>query len=320
MGLSSRFKRDNNDKKENFESNVDGVLKPINLDEVVSIPYYGSLEELAAHHNALDSRDDIYQYIEDDAVTKIVISGKCAKIYRDDKYSEAVKLINFPEKFLKCGSPVFKYVSDNLIISGIKPPFSDEICLTIEKIQVMPLGVLAQKLDMPEKLYSFLDKSVKVGKNILVASDKYLSMMNSFAAYWLNDAVVIQDLPAILPNKNITCFKVQDLNDEDFSLALNIALNLYQNYLLVDIKKENRLGELITRTSDLKGKIFALQAANAHSALYKTLNMIMNTEHCNEKIAKSKLLHSFDYILDDNSLFVISPAKTAVITLKELPV
>ena len=133
------------------------------------------------------------------------------------------------------------------------------------------------------------------------------------------NTVVFQNQPKIQDSDSLTAFNTAEIPASSIENVIKVALDLEPEYLIADLPEESQMARLTSLTHECCGKIYTIPAPNAQSALFKMLNMIMEAEHCNEKIAKSKLLHSFNYILDSESLYLIAPAKTAIITLKEIP-
>ena len=345
MGLSDRFKKTQPEVAEIIEKSGYEFV-PVDMEKTVSIPYLDldikdtlpvaaatnvKAEMPASEQVDLTAQtvmqpakevseyagDDLTQYINDTAVSKIVVLGKTAKIYRDGKLSECINLLAPLSSYTK---PVFRYVENNLIISGVRPPVSATECLTIEKIpHYSPAELIAKNLYTKEQL-AFIQKALPAKKNIVVVNDENAALLNTIARHILGGQTmaVLQDLP-LVSAPNITDFITAELDSSDFSTLLKPVLSLETDYLLANLE-ESKVAEFLSATAELSGKIVALSAPNAQAAMLKLINMIMTYEHCNEKIAKSKLLHSFNYIVDKTGIYVITPAKTAVITLKEVPV
>lgn len=301
MGISDRFKRTENTITE------EAVF--------VAQPEPEFFEERLQTEESVQ-KSGIDQYLNDETVSQIVIVDNDAVIYRDGKLSEKVILNNCGQNFIK--GTISKYVQNDFIVSGVCPPVSEKVCVTFEKIQKLTPADLIRKQIINEKNLKFIEKCIQNKKNILVANND--NLFNTIIEYYLSAhrITLLQELAKVKNQDNIIAFTTESLSENDFSNLLDVAASLNSEYLITDIKDESRLASVITQTHEDKGKIFNVYAHNAHSALFKVLNMIMNEEHCNEKIAKSKLLNSFNYIIDSDKLYLIAPAKTAVLTLKEV--
>lgn len=324
MGFSSRFKNDKtilNIVEEQPETNKD-LTKDVESDfvdnsvDISSETVYSSQVESRAENSSL------LIYFSDASVSKLTVTGNAVKIYRDNMLSEQLSLPEFPKDYIKSKSSVFKYIKDNLIISGVLPPVSAIPCLTIEKIKgYTPDELVSQKI-ISQKNLEFLKKIISARKNILITGNNSFDILNTITNFILKDksSVVFQNEDKIKSSENVITFNTPGISDSDLNSVFQTGLAMEPEYIAADLFDKKQMSVLLALTEELNAKIYTLPAANASNALYNVLNMIMTYGHCNEKIAKSRILHSFNYILDKNSIYLIAPAKTAIITLKEVPV
>ena len=107
MGLKDRFK--------NFPPEIVKTAEedfiPAELKSVAVIPDYGrSIEDCQPVEAAII--DDLSQYINDPVVSKIVVAGDVAAIYRGENLSEKITLLNPEVSFIKKDKTVFRYTDD----------------------------------------------------------------------------------------------------------------------------------------------------------------------------------------------------------------
>lgn len=315
MGLKDRFKNlPENVIKAMEKSNMG--FEPLDLTQTVNVPY---LELDIKDDFPAPQTDDLSQYINDPAVSKIVVTGDAATIYRGENLSEKITLLNSELSFIKKDKTVFRYTDGNLVISGILPPAAAKQCITIEKLQVLSTADLINKNIISKSGYEFIQKGVLTQKNFIIVDNTALinTLVNGLAQ---GSCTIVQDMELIKSNNSNMNFNVAELSEKEFKTLIDIAFDLKSDYLICNIVDENKSAQVLAACEEYSGKIFAIEAVNAQGALLKVINMIMTTTHCNEKIAKSKLLHSFNYIVDKNGIYVITPAKTSIITLKAVPV
>lgn len=314
MGLKDRFKIFPPEIVKTAEED----FIPAELKSVAVIPDYGrSIEDCQPVEAAII--DDLSQYINDPVVSKIVVAGDVAAIYRGENLSEKITLLNPELSFIKKDKTVFRYTDGNLIISGILPPAAAKQCITIEKIQVLTPVELINKNIISKARYEFIQKGVQARKNFIFADSTALinTLVNGLPK---NSFTIIQDLELIKSDNSNMNFNVTNLSEKEFKTLMDIALDIESDYLICNIADENKTSKVLCAGAERSGKIFGIDTVNAQAALLQVINMIMTTMHCNEKIAKSKLLHSFNYIVDKSGIYVITPAKTSIITLKAVPV
>ena len=321
MGFSSRFKRDETPAVLVQDTVLQEPEMPVDIEfseqEVADNPP----EDIILPPEPSESVNDLAQYIADSSVSKITVVDTAVKIFANGLPVKQIQLNEFPKAYVKGADAVFNYVENNLAVSGVVPPVSKKSCLTIEKIECLTLDELVSRKILSRTILDFLGKIIAAKKNILLAGSSNFAVLNSIIKSKLYDknTVVFQNQPKIQDSDSLTAFNTAEIAASSIENVIKVALDLEPEYLIADLSEESQMARLTSLTHECCGKIYTIPAPNAQSALFKMLNMTMETEHCNEKIAKSKLLHSFNYILDSESLYLIAPAKTAIITLKEIP-
>ena len=319
MGLSNRFKR--------VENVVETQMIPESLPEVEEVFEDSFIEEIENEitygAEAVDQLDfvtfsNLQQFINDKSVYKIVVTGNVAKIFRDERSEEKITI--HPEELnaFVPNKSFFQYVTNGWIVAGVKEPIAQTPCITFDKINRYLPAQLVQKNIYSEKCIDFIIKSVLAKKNILLTCNDNSMLLNTSHIIKEREMVLLYDLEKVEIEHSSIALNLQNLSSEELECALNVAINMGPEYLVADVD-EFKTGKLVAKTHDLTGKIYSLPSVSAQRGLHKLQNLIMTEEYCNEKIAKSKILNSFDYIIDQNSVYVISPAKTAILTLRELP-
>ena len=304
MGLSERFK-----KKENKAEN--NVVTAVIPDE----PTYSDFSQFNnVEFNDLET-DDIERYLDDVGVTKIVITDSTAKIYRNGNFSETITPVSYTDFSKKT---VSKCIKKNFVVTSVCPPVSEKPCITFERIQFFSPEELVKQNFTDTKTLEFIEKCVFNRKNILLTQNS--NLFNTIILHYLKncDVTLIQELPKIKNRDNITTFSISQINESEFENVLNIVENINSEYVLTDINNDRQMQIFFSCMQNVDGKICNIRAGSAQAALSKVLNMIMNEENCSEKSAKSKLLDCFQYIVDKNKIYLITPAKTSILTLTEV--
>lgn len=324
MGLGSRFRCEHN--KHNDEIEIKGSFGSVEEQKVDNFDderldkdfLRESVQTSDRGISVLD--DNILSYLKDKDVIKVVIIDNQLKIFRKNGLIESVSVpIEYEKNFKSNSSGVFRYVEKGYLISGVRPPVSQKSCMTIKKIELLTPDEFLMRSSMPKKTFDFISKAVATRKNILIVDDSLL--LNTILNFILADSanVLLREIEKLNSNSFTTTFNVERLFDKEFIDAITVALDVGAEYVIADLESEYKMANLLSFSHDINGKIYSVSARNAQMALFKVINLIMSAEHCNEKIAKSTLLHSFDYIVAQNKVYVITPAKTAIITLKSLP-
>lgn len=327
MGLGSRFKREYNQQESilnDFQkSSVEPEHEIVDFDCSVSdVDFVDEIEQIPDSN--LSIFDDCLQlYVSDKDVFKIVIIDNQLKIFHQNGVIESIPAPpSYKEKIRMLPTGVFRYVENGCMVFGITPPISKKTCITIKKIEILDKNEFLQCSGMSKKAFDFVVKAIASKKNILIVdNDDSLTLMNTIVNFVLadNSNILLQEIEKLKANPLTTALCVDRLSKDEFSSVVSVALDIEADYFIADLTSDSKMSTLLSLTHDLKGKIYSIASRNAQTALFKILNLVMNAEHCNEKIAKSTLLHSFDYIIAQNSVYVITPAKTAVIMLKALP-
>lgn len=319
MGITERFKGQRCDKNTVEQSIQDVEIPETCNDECEDFSLYSDIQSAPSPDVILPQYsflDVVEPYLSDLSITKIVIVNNLVKIYRDDVFSESLT-VSFPVSPSGTNG-VAQFIHRDFVVSVVAPPVCENICATFEKIRFLSPSDLVRQKFVTEKTFDFVAKAVKNRKNIIIVDN--VQLFNTICAHCLGicGAVLFQELPTIKESEKVTVFNINELTENECSTLLQVTKSLNPDYLLSNVNNEGVLSSILTKTQDRNGKIIALDSPCANTALYKILNMIMISERCNEKIAKSKLLNGFHYIIDNSGIYLIAPAKTAILTLKEI--
>lgn len=256
--------------------------------------------------------------------------------YRKTELVLSKKQFNDIAARFKGDSPVVRLRQDNLFITLLCPPVSDNM-LIIRKIKdvfetlddLVKIGVIT------DELKTFLEYLLNNKKNIIVSGESE-SVCGDFIQVLINSVdeskriAVIEDNGIYKVNlDNVSAFSVASLDEFDYEYILSSVRELYPDYTVTRLNDYKKMLSFYLGVSDITGGLVTeVRARSAADASNKLVNLGMTALKSTEKQAKTKLSSSYDYIVhlaksDDNSFIIdsimeITSTKTSSLVLNEV--
>ena len=217
---------------------------------------------------------------------------------------------------------------NNLSITVIMPNISQAgYNITIRKIIVFDSDQLIENNMLSKEIFDFIVLMVRSKKNIVISGDinsGKTSFLDVLIKSVLEDkrSILLENTPFISTDFNTLMKFLIDIHSDDYDELLSNVLKMAPDYILSD------LNIAIPQLSDIKGNIFTLRASSVENAMSKLINSVISKENISEKLAKTKILTDYDYIIQINrmsdgvrrvtSIVELTPARTSAMSVKTI--
>ena len=233
-------------------------------------------------------------------------------------------------------SPVTRVRQNNLFITILKPPVSDNMII-INKIR----DISENLDDLPEigqitvEMADFFKKLLSQKKNIIVSGNtrsgicEFIQILHNSLDN-SSRTVIIEDSGLYRPSSdNISYFSVSSLDELDYEFLLDSVSSLHADYVSSDISDNKKFASFYSQVSNTdKGLITAVRAQNIQDVSAKFINSSMISSKCTEKQAKLKFSSVYDYAVHIeqvkgvgfrvDSVMEITSTKTVPLVMNEI--
>lgn len=214
----------------------------------------------------------------------------------------------------------------NYFVTIILPPLSGSgVNISIRKSLNFDINFLLNKSMMTKEILDFLISVVNSNKNIVISGDINSGkttltgvLLNSMPA--LKRIVLMEEASEISHTNNSLIKFMINSRHPDYQKLVSSILKLEPDYVVCDLNFP------VSSLSEIKGGIYTLRANCIDAALSKLISSYVCFEHMPEKMAKTKVLSDFDYIVQINkfpdgsrrvtSVVELTPARTSALSVK----
>jgi len=215
---------------------------------------------------------------------------------------------------------------NNLLISVMTSNISNSgTNIVIRKTVDFDVDTILENAFVSREVFDFIINAISEKKNIVFSGDinsgktTFLDVLIS--ASILNKRAVLLEKSSQINAKSNYLMKFNiGTKSADFDEIVENVMKIEPEYIISDLNTP------INEFSDRKGCISTLRASSVEAAISKLVSNVVVNENLPEKLAKSKVLTNYDYLVQINklengkrcvtSIVELSPARTAALSVK----
>jgi len=205
----------------------------------------------------------------------------------------------------KSESPIVRVRQDNLFVTVLRPPVSDNMII-IKKIKdvsedlndLPPLGQISKEMVALFQYFLKQKKNIVISGNAQAGVCEFIQILQNSLDENCRIAI-IEDSGFYRPAMdNVSSFSVASLEELDYEFLLDSVLSLSTDYVIADIADNSKFLSYYSQLSNTeKGLITGVRANNPQDVSGKFINAAMISSKCTERQAKLKFASIYDYVI-----------------------
>lgn len=245
-------------------------------------------------------------------------------------------IFNLSETKPDINSYIWHCKLNNILISAILPPVAENGAnIIIKKVSISDLDMrtLVDKGMLNKDLFDFLIAVCASKKNIIISGDA-----NSGKTWFVDTllktsmqnkrGILLEEYPQMLSqSENLMKFNFASLKSSyDFEVLFSNLLKMNSEYLILDFNNPYYFSACVSGIFENQGAVITLRSSSVDNAITKFMTAYMSEGKYSDKLAKSKFLSTFDYIVQINkcpdgvrrvtSIVELSQARTSALSVK----
>lgn len=243
---------------------------------------------------------------------------------------------NLSENKPDINSYIWNCKLNDMLISVILPPVADNganITIRKQSDNYIDAKYLIEKGFINKDIFDFLVAVWGSKKNIIISGDTYSGktcLADTLLKYAMlaKRGILLEEFPQMLSkSENLMKFNFSSLKSRyDFEVLFSNLLRMQSEYMVIDFNNPYYFAPCASAISENQGTVLTMRSSSVDNTISKFISVYMAEEKYSEKLAKSKFLSTFDYIVQINkcpdgvrritSVVELSPAKTSALSLK----
>lgn len=203
------------------------------------------------------------------------------------------------------------FTTEKFHISVIMPPVAvNGICIIFKKIVQYDINSIISDELLTQEIFDFLINAVADKKNIIISGDinsGKTALLNSLISSIHLRTVIFEEYPQLLTENDFMRFIVNENISKDL---FSTVVKILPEYFVCDLNKP------VVELVDFKS-ISTLRANSVEAALTKLISSFVCEENYPEKLAKTKVLSNYDYIVQINKSSGGERKLTSIVELKQ---